>query len=44
MREGQHPRRRDLMEYEASLRFVFCNDPKGVDLQGRVDSWERSSN
>jgi hypothetical protein len=31
--EGERPRRgQDLMEYEAALRFIFWNDPKGVDL------------
>jgi hypothetical protein len=31
--EGERPRRGDdLLEYEAALRFIFWNDPKGVDL------------
>jgi hypothetical protein len=29
--EGEPPRR-DLLEYEAALRFIFWNDPKGIDL------------
>lgn len=33
MPEGERPRRGDeLLEYEAALRFIFWNDPKGVDL------------
>jgi hypothetical protein len=31
--QGERPRRGDeLLEYEAALRFIFWNDPKGVDL------------
>jgi len=33
MPEGERPRRGDeLFEYEATLRFIFWNDPKGIDL------------
>jgi len=33
MAEGERPRRGDdLMEYEAALRFIAWNNPKGVDL------------
>jgi len=31
--EGEGPwRGDDLLEYEAALRFIFWNDPKGIDL------------
>jgi hypothetical protein len=30
MPEGE--RLQDLLEHEAALRFIFWNDPKGIDL------------
>jgi len=33
MPEGERSRRgADLLEYEAALRFIFWDDPKGADL------------